>query len=263
MVDLRFRKLPDFAVWFSNPAGGTHEVPGTPATGGVVSIPDHVYEIDAAIDVLNEIESSYVADLDEHRPLIENLKDHVYDERFTRYRSREIWRIGSYVVFVCALEGILRRSYPHLTSTLARINLASARAVEQRDSARLKDREKEMESFNLLRNKVFAHTSFADPRRDSFSLQMTSLWNFSGRAMLLTGVGLLIGGLSITIGGQPAEKEFPLIGLARMCRDAAAHIQSWFDQHLEVMNLILSNTDDEMKRAWPGAIMIARRKPQS
>lgn len=222
-------------------------------------MPDHLLEIDAATDVLDEIEASYLEDLEKHRSLLADFPPDMFREDFKRYRTREMWRIGSYVVFACTLEGIIRRLYLHVTSVLERVDPTSAQAVELRDAIWLKERDAEIAPFNLLRNKVFAHTSFGDPRKDSHPLQITSLWQFAGASVGMGPNGLSFGGISVNIGGKAPERDFPRMEMASLCLDVAKHFTSWFAQYKEIMDIIVGHPDDHLKRAWPGAIQIGRR----
>ena len=123
LLEKTFRTLPVLGVWtnrvhFAIPAG----------LGG----------FDAVIMLLDEICYNYQDDLAENRHLLQIFPPPSIDE-FHRYQRREIWRVGSFIVFALNLERTLKRRYKDLLSFVRKLqpdvdalssNLVHKRKVE-------------------------------------------------------------------------------------------------------------------------------------
>lgn len=227
----------------------------------VCRVPHSSIEIDDAIDILNEFEHAHVDDLSEYAGILPPGGWPPQDRRrFRRYKAREVGRVGSYVVFSCTLEGVIVRKYRELLSSLRRFSEGGHQAVESMHAGAVEQRHEEMVDSRTLRNKVFAHTSFADPRDDSVSLQVTSLAHFSGSMPCFTGGRLRVGGASVHIENEDPV-ELPMVGMDDLASKMATHVESWFGMYRDVMEAFLAVTDDDYKANWPAVHMVARRGP--
>ncbi|NJO52441.1 MAG: hypothetical protein HC840_27000 [Leptolyngbyaceae cyanobacterium RM2_2_4] len=107
------------------------------------------------------------------------------------FRSDFLSRLSTYVMTVCNLDGILEKTYDKLLKALR-----EKASEELKDKSftlspedmkkigkRKEERKEEIKYYSRLRNKVFAHTSYADPLKDPENLQLTSLEFYSGASM--------------------------------------------------------------------------------
>lgn len=120
-------------------------------------------------------------------------------------RVRFLARMTAYIVTVCTLDGILRRSYRAFVKALKEMGYTSQVPGDD-GTALLDDRGKEIEPYQFYRNKVFAHTSYADPMRDSKSLQYSSIDYYSMGFTVRPSNYLALGGGSLII---DKEEEGP------------------------------------------------------
>lgn len=249
MILARFFALPDFALWCHQ--GDQH---------GVLRVPQNVSEIDDGVDVLNEIERSHVSDLNENPDLLPaaGAWPPADLDRFRSYKAREVWRIGSYIVFACTLDGVIRRTYEHLVSMLQFFSEAAFRDLESRHRGARDARREGLRDVRRLRNKVFAHTSFADPRGDSRSMQATSLKHFAGSIPVFSDGQMLVGGSSVQIRGDNTA-SLPMVGVSDLASKMGTHVDAWHGMCLDAMHALLALTDDDFKAKWPVVEQVTRR----
>ena len=239
LLDRRFGTLPLLSVW-TNCAR--------------FLIPPGLDGLDAVILILDEIYYSYQDDLAENGPPFESFPPPHPDE-YLRYQRREIWRIGSFIVFALNLELILKRRYKDLLNLVREL---------QQDSGALSDgllqkRAKEIEGYKTYRDKIFAHTAFGKPyKEDNLSMQATSLMLFQASAGRITPEGVGIGGMSVTVGGQEPPNFEPLT-FPKMVSDFGKHFLEWRKMFGKLCSILQASTDDEIKQAIGCEVQTIRR----
>jgi len=216
-------------------------------------IPAGLAGLDAVILLLDEICYNYQDDLAENQHLLQNTPPPSIDE-FRRYQRREIWRIGSFIVFALNLELTLKRRYEDL-SNFARdlqpdVDALSDNLVQRREA--------EIRRYRYYRNKIFAHTAFGKPRdEDNLSMKATSLAYLDTIMGGITPDGLRIGGMSVVVGGQDPPK-FEAFTFPEMVSDFGRHFLEWREMFGDICKILQGSTDDEVKQHIEGAVMITR-----
>lgn len=142
---------------------------------------------------------------------------------------RNISRTLSYVNQTCLLEGILKRSYELMIASLQVID-----ATVVPDTTKLQQREAEIEEIKRFRNKVAAHTAFADPRPDDNPAQeLTSLLSLVSTAHDGPSNTLRLGAVAIHVGGD-APQHKPEASINEMHPIVMEHFRQWIIMFEEV-----------------------------
>ena len=160
------------------------------------------------------------------------------------FQTRFLCRSTSYVITVCTLDGILKESYSKLLRLLTQRAPNCIPGLNEVSNTR----KMEIETHRFYRDKVFAHTSFANPNHnkhgkkgvDSESLQRSSLIYFSGEILGTDQVGervcFALGGGGVCLDDKlPDTKTLSILGDRHKI---LGHYQAWEEMFLTVLNKI-------------------------
>lgn len=156
-------------------------------------------------------------------------------EAFQSLKTRFMSRITSYIVTVCTIDGILRRSYVHFIKCLNEIGYSTIIPDDNGESL-LHQRKEEIKDYSFYRNKVFAHTAFADPvTADSYSLQYSSLYYFSGNLIYMKDDCLALGGGCVIIDEEERPPQLSIVyGYPHLCH----HYLLWEHMFTDILKCI-------------------------
>lgn len=142
---------------------------------------------------------------------------------------RNISRTLSYITQACLLEGILKRSYMLMVTSL---HIIDSSVVS--DSAKIKNRRDEISEIKRFRDKVAAHTAFADPKpKDNVAQELTSLLSLVSTAHDGTSNTFRLGALSVVVGGVKPKYE-PQASINEMHPLLLKHLAEWICMFEEV-----------------------------
>lgn len=142
----------------------------------------------------------------------------------------------AYVMTVCGLDGILSMSFGHFLKALSLGGVRGHFPSKADVSRSLGDRRKEIADPLLLRNKVFAHTSYAHPQADSRTLQYTSLF-YSGMNLISLGKQCLgVGGGQVIV--DKGEIQIPSFKIVESHPTIEAHYREWEKMFTQVVDRI-------------------------
>ena len=228
---------------------------------------DTMGSIASAIALINEIEAMHDAVLREHadwlghvvedfRPMNvslgrlppASLEGKVAPERLLRFKNQETILIGSYVVNARALLGVLAKEYEHTADFLRELAPDRAPAKDAVKKA-IRERNDELRHVKRVRDKVYAHTAFADPRpEDHLGVELTSLLMFTGEDFCVDRHGLTLGVSDVYVSGKIAAhfysgvpSIFPEVSIASLAKDLGEHLPKWhamFEQILETIGTV-------------------------
>lgn len=216
-------------------------------------IPSGLAEFDTNISLLNEIYHHYQDDFIKNRHLLKNFPPPNVNE-FNKYKLREIWRIGSFIVFALNIELILMKNYKELIRLMEEFESA---LVIQHDERILK-RQQEIKKYKYYRNKIFAHPVYGCPKiEDNLSMQYTSLDYFNATMVGITQDGIRIGGTSRTVEGQKPPK-FEIFTFSEMVSDFSKHFLEWRKMYQEICVILQKIKDEEIKCHINGVVRIRR-----
>ncbi len=156
-------------------------------------------------------------------------------------------RILCYVNHIYCLDGIINKLYQHMINRLqCRI---SNRILLNEDE--LRRRKEEIKDIRTFRNKVSAHTSYADSRNDNISLQLTSLMAIKSHGFQGGNWdSFRLGVVSEIAGGQPPNIKIPIICLKEIRPKMEEHYKNWtsmFVEKLQEAHQFLPITKSEYK----------------
>lgn len=153
-------------------------------------------------------------------------------ETLQNLKTRFMSRITSYIITICTIDSILKRSYTHFLSCLEQMGY-NHMILDDRGEELLRRRKEEIKDYLFYRNKVFAHTAFGYPlKADSRSLQYSSLYYFSGNLLYLKDEWLALGGGSIII---DKEESPPELSIVRGYYDLRHHYSLWEDMFTDIL----------------------------
>lgn len=217
------------------------------------AIPAGLGGFDGVIMLLDEICYNYQDDLAENRHLLQSFPPSSIDE-FHRYQRREIWRVGSFIVFALNLERTLKRRYKDLLSFVRKLQPD----VDALSNNLVHKRKMEIKKYKYYRDKVFAHTAFGMPRdEDNLSMQATSLSYLETMMGGITPDGIRIGGVSVVVGEQDPPK-FEAFTFPEMVSDFGKHFLEWREMFSDLCNILQDSTDDEIKQHIGDVVKITR-----
>jgi hypothetical protein len=201
-----------------------------------VSFPLGVEAIEGGSRILNHLYSEEVNDYtmsrySERRPPSPRFEF----EWFQALEVRFLSRVTAYVVVVCSLDGILIQSYKHFLARLPSLRYATLAPSDQ-GSELLSARKAEIKDYYFYRNKVFAHTSFADPRDDSPALQHSSLLYYAGNLLYRKEEHLSLGGGSVIVDGK--EEEVPQVSIVGGYQEIIDHYLKWETMFIDVLDKV-------------------------
>jgi hypothetical protein len=238
LLENTFGKLPVLVIW---------------ANRGVFRLPNGLMGVDSVILLLDEIGYNYQEDLAKNRHLLQSTPPPDID-KFYSYMRREIWRIGSFIVFALNLELTLERRYKELLDFA--IKLQPDSGVLSSDLAQR--RKAETKKYKYYRNKVFAHTAFGRPKPgDNLSIQSTSLAYLDATIGGITPNGISIGGLASIVGGKDPP-EFESFTFPEMASEFSRHFLEWHEMFSNLCKVLQDSTDDQIKQHIDGVVKITR-----
>lgn len=235
-------------------------------------------EIDAGLAVLFEIDQAHKVDLEANAAWLPDRwtpSEHATIElrhvgpRLPRFKAREVWRIGSYVMFWCTLEQVVKHEYRQILGLLQRIAPGAKVALEGSSITELEDRDAEMRPIRELRNKIFAHTAYAEPRGDDLATQFTSLVHFSGADFVISKAGVALGGTTVIPdrhGIAPhfrsGTQRFEEVTVSTLVERAVQHFVSWWSMYKIVLAALQAMPDADVRAAWPAVVRVIRQPEQ-
>jgi hypothetical protein len=148
---------------------------------------------------------------------------------------------SAYIIHVCTIDRIIKRSYLDMKRDLQRIGYDS---IISDDALEMQKREKEIENFRWYRNKVFAHTSFSRPEKDSETLQHSSLMYYGGNFFMMKKTHLALGGGIVIIDKQ--EEIPPTIDIIEEHENTLRHFTAWEEMFVNILGKI--SDKEELKR---------------
>ncbi|MFH1639975.1 MAG: hypothetical protein ABIB93_06700 [Chloroflexota bacterium] len=152
---------------------------------------------------------------------------------FDELKIRFLTRMTSYIIIVCTLDGILKKSYLHFACILKHLECHMNQTPTDNEKTLLNQRKTEIENYLFYRHKVFAHTTFDSPRKnDSLSLQLSSLEYFSGTLFYMKKDYLALGGGSIIV-----DKEInpPELSIVKGHEHLRVHYSLWEHMFTDVL----------------------------
>ncbi len=216
-------------------------------------IPPGLAEFDLNIALLDEICYHYQDDLEKNHHLLEIFPPPDINE-FDRFKIRETWRIGSFIVFALNIELTLKRRFEELLSLMGKFDPVLPNLYNNR----VQERQQEIKKYKFYRNKIFAHTAFGDPKpKDNLSMQATSLAYFNGTIVGITQEGIRLGGMSVNVEEQLPPK-FDSFTFPEMKSDFSKHFLDWYEMYRSICAILQKLTDEEIKRYFEGVVMIRR-----
>lgn len=206
------------------------------------------------VGILNEVEKSNASEVAAGSPWSSD--DH---EKNSTFALREAWRVGSYVMFLCVLEGVLKRQFRYLAGILDRLGGPGRAAQTALEGLALRRRDAEIRPVRHLRDKVFAHTTYEWPRdEDNASRQATSLAFVSASGYGMGRWGAVIGSAQVIVGGEPTG--LPPVSLRMLTERAAPHVEAW-EGMFRAMVARLAARAGEIRRVWPEVVEVTRWLP--
>lgn len=205
----------------------------------ILSIPDRnlLSSIDSLIAILKEIENSHLQDRKAHESLLQKWPQ-LDTESFFSYARRELWRIGSYILFGLNTKGVVEKIGKEMETQC--VNMLGKCSPHSRE---IKIQTKSIGTYKTYRDKIFAHASYWDPKKDNLSTQHTTLIIISGMTIgKNTANEITLGGISKTIGNNNSV-AFQSITFKETVADFAQHFRSWH-KHLEQIALEINNAED-------------------
>lgn len=238
---------------------------------------DTMGSIASAVTLINEIEAMHEAVLRENadwlghlvedfRPMnvsvgglgSASLQGKVVPDRLLRFKNQETILIGSYVVNARALLGILAKEYERTAEflrELARDQTPTKEAVKKA----IQERNDDLRHVKRLRDKIYAHTAFADPKRDDHpGVELTSLLMFTGEDYCIDKHGLTLGVSHVYVSGGIAahfysgvRPVFPEVSVASLAKDLGEHLPKWYAMFEQLLETIASIPPATVRAAKP------------
>jgi len=164
--------------------------------------------------------------------------DEFYSTRpeFDDLRTRFLARITSYVITACNLDGVLKTSYRKMLSDLGDLGYQD-RLPSDKGAVLMQERRAEIRSYSVIRNKIFAHTSFADPKGDSESMQFTALRFASGMMITYTMTCLSVGGASSPVSDKD-KIDLPSVSVVGGHPAMIQHCKQWENMFVSILDQI-------------------------
>lgn len=193
---------------------------------GAFTIPDGhaLIAADQVHRMLPWIASEFEEDCNKHPNILQAGADGQRD-----FLVRNISRTLSYVNQLCLLEGILKRSYELMIASLQVID-----PTVVPDTAKLEERRNEIVEVKRFRDKVAAHTAFANPQQgDNAAQELTSLLSLVSTAHDGPSNTLRLGAVAMLVGGE-GPRHRPEVSISTMHPMAIEHFKQWILMFEEV-----------------------------
>ncbi|OAQ20035.1 hypothetical protein [Thermosulfurimonas dismutans] len=207
----------------------------------IMTIPsiDILSSIDSILRILLEIYNSYKSDIKMNKKLIEKFPAiGVKESKLESFIAREIWRIGSFIVFALNLTDILKKEYKNMHDKIG----------DEVNKKILKQREDAIKKYRRYRHKIFAHTAFASPKKkeDNCSMQVTSLKYFCGHLIGFTQQGIMLGGAKVVIGNEDCP-NFEQLTFDKMVTDFHKYFGEWYEIYYNRCVELLDYSEEDIK----------------
>jgi hypothetical protein len=179
-------------------------------------------------------------------------EDRIYPEKFDWFDDNDLRmdfqiNVLAYVLLVCELERIVSKDYK---DTCKKLELMGFSAFD--DTLRIEKRRVEIKKFKLWRDKVFAHTSYTNPRdkkvrkEDNISTQLTSLHFLLGGVLSFSEEGYFqLGGYAINA-GEDEFIPFPIIDIRGDHQGIIDHYNAWEEMFVEIVNRFKEKKKEEV-----------------
>jgi hypothetical protein len=241
VIDLDFRKLYGLTVLLAPPERPGEVLP--------LQLPVYMDEIQRCVDVLNAVERDHVTDVERNAKFLVRDEGELKRrpeavERLERLMQRELYRLVAYLTYSTTLAGVVEEAYDDLLKKLAACDATAATSIRAAHQARIDALEAELAPAVLVRNKVFAHTAFASPRKDSESTRFTSLQYLTGNPYGWGPEGLVIGG-RFTFDGDPTPELQP-VAIRPLARVTFHYLSGWRELLREALARISQLSDADI-----------------
>ena len=191
----------------------------------------------AALGGIRVLDSLYVQEKDDYEgtgyTIDRRVSGRLGFNEFDGLRVRFISRMTSYIILVCTIDGILMRSYKHLIRCLTEMGCADTLPGDA-GKALLRQRSAEIKDHRYYRDKVFAHTAFASPRKDSRSLQYSSLAYLTGTIFYMKKDYLALGGGAIIVDSESVEGP-PELSIVKRHGALEEHYTHWERMFVDIL----------------------------
>jgi hypothetical protein len=248
--------------------------------GSFLQCSDIMGSVASAVVLINEIEAMHDAVMREHADWLAHLVDNframnvavggrtpaslegkVPPDRLLRFKNQETVLIGSYIVNARALLGILAKEYQHTVQFLREQAPAQAPTTATVQKS-IKERSDELRHVKRLRDKVYAHTAFADPWRDDhLGVELTSLLMFTGEDYCVDEHGLTLGVSNVYVSGKIAARFysgvppiFEEVSVASLVEDLSEHLPKWYAMFEQVLDTIAGLSPATVRAAKPNVV---------
>ncbi len=252
MLPILSRQLDSLSLVFRTKPVVIQAEPKLTISRSAVSFPSRLLEADEMIGILDEIALEEAAD-----PVPGWDDPNNTTERQRRSR-RAVWRLGSFVVFLCSLDRVLAKQHEWMAQTIEHFvslpppDLTSEKAAQKAA----------LEPVRKWRDKVFAHTAYADPRKeDSSLLKANTLAYASGSIATILGDAFVLGGGGYGYLDAPSEPN-PLkpVSMKDLLGHAEACITAWRDMLRKTFDPLWQLSDREiMERCTCARIEVVAR----
>jgi hypothetical protein len=185
---------------------------------------DHLYQ--------QEVDDYTSSDYASKRPSSDKF-DFVW---WSRLNIRFLCRVTALLNTIYSLEGVLRQSYKHFLECLK--PEYADRLPPNGGKCGLSARSREVKDYFFYRNKVFAHTSFADPRNDSKTMQYSSLAWYTGAILSLKDHFLALGGGAVIVDGQDVGRHPPEVCIVGGHTALTSHYANWEAMFINILGEI-------------------------
>lgn len=248
MIELSFSRLPKIGVVYADEVD----------PNCFAFFPGFMAEIDSTIAVLNAIETAHRDDLAANPWLVE--RTDVSIAAYKAYRPRDVWRVGSYVMFATTLEGVVEKRYAWLMDMLGAHDPTWRTRHEALHAEAHVTRKKEMKPLRAVRNKVYAHTAWAQPQKsDPPEVQAASMWYFAGEGGGITADGLQFGGYHLGTDGVHSHM-LPAMSMKWLLDHYPVHLAGWHEMLVEASERVCEIPDATLKSWMPAVHTVVGRR---
>ena len=210
----------------------------------ILSLPDNRQVIDGLIGILRAIGTDFLEDHARNKHLVTVPRDSNFNPHaFDRYKTREIWRVGSYIVFACDLDGIVHKTHEELLDFLGDITPDVCEMYGEVHRKKIPQIRDGLKEIRKLRNKIFAHTAFAEPyKEDTQEVRKQSMRVVSGYSCVeLTDKGLIFE----TLPGGPA------VSVPKLSEIMQTYLESWHALFLELISAVAKTPLEKIRENKP------------
>lgn len=260
MISIKFQDLRALELTVQDPPPASARRP--------VLLPVYMDEIDSAITVLNEIHRAHRQDVERNiHPSMPTANPATWkrgwEAKVDQIKPRELYRVVAYLMYATTLAGVVRAAYEDLMKKLAAADNAAAARVGAAHAARIEAAGTAYAPAFKVRNKVFAHTALAKPRRphDTASMQYSSLQYLIGNPCGFGREGLSFGG-DWRFNDDPSP-GLRTIGVYSLNIETRHLLTAWHQLIDEAVMSLAALPDVDILKARDGAVGVRRLRPAS